>query len=342
VNAQFIKNTKAKFYQNEELVLSKYAFKSIKYFNPSSELDDDIRLCFQKDKDKIIYSKAFRRLKGKTQVFLFPIGDHYRTRLTHTLEVAQISRSVSRALFLNEDLSEAIALGHDLGHTPFGHLGEKVLASIISFSHYLQSKKIAENLNLSHEVVEGIFKHSKGKGPILDDNLNRYASTLEAQLVRVADIIAYLNHDLDDAYRAGLINLIPENITKVLGKTSKERYASMINDLIYSTNEAISSDFKNKIKRVYLSAGILTAMDNLRDFLYNEVYENKLILKDYDKIYRIIDSLFNYYYKNPDEISELIKNDEQSIEIKICDYISGMTDSYAINTYKNLFLPKQW
>jgi len=335
----FIKDIKLTLYKNENVVLSKYATKSPVEENNNT---DDFRLCFQKDKDKIIYSKAFRRLKGKTQVFLFPIGDHYRTRLSHTLEVTQISRTVSRALFLNEDLTEAISLGHDLGHTPFGHLGEKVLASIISFTHYMQSKKIAESLNLSTEVVEGIFKHSKGKGPILDDNLNRYAATLEAQVLRVSDIIAYLNHDLDDAFRAGILNSIPEDISKILGKTSKERYSNMINDLIYNTKQAMDNDFKNKIKRVYLSNSIIDAMDSLRDFLYKEVYENKLILKDYAKIHRIINSLFEYYLKNPNEILEPIKKDEQSLETKIIDYISGMTDSFAVNTYKNLFLPKQW
>lgn len=349
---QDVKSFKQNLYLFEEKILNSYALKTIdskgRLIKEDSDDEQDIRLAFQKDRDRIIHSKAFRRLKGKTQVFLFPIGDHYRTRLTHTLEVSQISRSIARALFFNEDLTEAIALGHDLGHTPFGHLGEKALAEILGgeFSHYLQSKRIAEHLNLSVEVIDGIFKHSKGKGPILDDNLDRYSGTLEGQIVRVSDIIAYLNHDIDDAQRAGLIKEddIPVNVAKVLGVGSKARYTSMVNDIIFNTGTMIDSCFNGKKRRLYMSEAVLNAMDELRNFLYIEVYENKVILADYGKIKNLFSSLFDYYYNNP-EI--MFKNMDvtvpyDTLENIVCDYISGMTDNFSLMTYKNLFLPKQW
>lgn len=345
----FTNKIKNKLNEFENKYLCAYAQKSADSAGRAiKDIDElDIRLPYQKDKDKIIHSKAFRRLKGKTQVFLFPIGDHYRTRLTHTLEVASISRIVARALFLNEDLAEAVALGHDLGHTPFGHLGEKALSNIVGgFSHYEQSKRIAEYLNLSYEVIDGIYKHSKGKGPILDDNIHRFAGTIEGQIVRVADIIAYLNHDIDDAIRAGLItqNMIPKKIIKVLGTSIKDRYTTMINDLVFSTQEKIENNFSDSIKRVHMSSEVILAMQELRNFLFHEVYENKIILSDYAKILNICEKLFEHFYKEPElmlqnmELTELY----DKLEIVICDYISGMTDNFAITTYKNLFLPNQW
>lgn len=347
-----VKSFKQNLYLYENKILNSHAQKTInskgRLLIEDADDDNDIRLAFQKDRDRIIHSKAFRRLKGKTQVFLFPIGDHYRTRLMHTLEVSQISRTIARALFFNEDLTEAIALGHDLGHTPFGHLGEKALAEIIGgdFSHYLQSKRIAEHLNLSIEVIDGIFKHSKGKGPILDDNIDRYSGTLEGQIVRVSDIIAYLNHDIDDAERAGLIKEadIPKNVSKVLGVGSKARYTSMVNDLIFRTAVVLDNNFNAKEKRLYMSEAVLNSMDELRDFLYKEVYENKIIIADYNKIKNIFSSLFDYYYNNPNIMftNMEITIPYDTLESIVCDYISGMTDNFSLLTYKNLFLPKQW
>ena len=313
--------------------------RSIQEVNYSGEF----RLCFQRDRDRIIHSKPFRRLKGKTQVFMYPIGDHFRTRLTHTLEVAQISRTIARALALNEDLVEAVALGHDLGHTPFGHFGERALANIVpgGFHHAKQSERIVQRMNLSLEVCDGVARHSKGKGPILDDNVDRFASTLEGQIVRVADIIAYLNHDLDDAARAGMIkkDSIPLEISKILGTTPKERITVMVYDAIWSTSKVMEKGFDSGIKRIHMSSQIMEAMSGLRAFLFQHVYEDAKIMEDYKKIYEICSKFFGYFTKNTDDLSRRMQIKElyDSPERVAVDYISGMTDKFAFDLYDELF-----
>jgi len=310
----------------------------------SASSGNDFRLSFQRDRDRIIHSKAFRRLKGKTQVFLSPIGDHYRTRLTHTLEVSQISRTVARALNLNEDLTEAVALGHDLGHAPFGHFGERALNDIVpgGFHHAKQSERIAKKMNLTPEVCEGIAKHSKGKGPILDDNMSRYCSTLEGQIVRVADIIAYVNHDLDDAVRAGLISRddLPANITSFIGKTPKENMTIMVSDVIISTFEEIKKNYDGVNKRIYMTGEIISAIDSLRAYLFEHVYEEKKVIADFNKVFDVCSFLFKYFVNNPDKLLKEIDKKElyDSVEKVASDYISGMTDNYALNFYKTLMI----
>jgi dGTPase len=348
---KFSKNIRNILEEKEKSSLSPYAQLSAKSKGRSiCPLDDskEFRLCYQRDKDRIIHSKPFRRLKGKTQVFLFPIGDHYRTRLSHTLEVSQISRTIARALNLNEDLTEAIALGHDLGHTPFGHFGERVLNAIIpgGFHHAVQSERIAKQMNASLEVCEGIAKHSKGKGPILDDNMSRFCSTLEGQIVRVADIIAYVNHDLDDALRAGLVSKkdIPASITKVLGTNTKEKLSTMIGDLIVNTSDKMENDFDGFMKRIYMSESIIKAIDDLRSFLFEHVYEENSVSEDFNKIFDLCASLYNFFVNNPEKLIQQMGIDELYDDISniTTDYISGMTDHYALNLYKYIFLPRGW
>jgi len=302
--------------------------------------DAEFRLCYQRDRDRIIHSKAFRRLKGKTQVFLAPRDDHYRTRLTHTLEVAQISRTVARALALNEDLVEAVALGHDLGHTPFGHFGEHSLNKVVpgGFHHAKQSERIAKRMNLTAEVCDGIAKHSKGKGPILDDNISRFAKTLEGQIVRVADIIAYVNHDIDDAIRASIIrrNEVPSRILKVIGATSKENMTIMVTDLIVNTYEQMERGFPTGVKRVYMSSEIIDTLGELRTFLFSKVYEDKRVVEELNKVLDVCTSLYKFFVSNPDKLKERLGLEKfyDSIENVAADYISGMTDAYAVSSYK--------
>lgn len=307
------------------------------------ESEDDIRTAFQRDRDRIIHSKAFRRLKHKTQVFFSPQGDHYRTRLTHVLEVAQIARTIARALRLNEDLTEAIALGHDLGHTPFGHAGEAILREIFpgGFEHYEQSLRVVdflekngEGLNLTFEVRDGILKHSKGKeGQILSDA----PVTLEGQIVRIADIIAYLNHDLDDSIRAGIIkfNDIPSSFIKILGDRHSKRIDTMVRDIIFST---IKTDFE-KIK---MSKEIEETIYKLRDFLFDKVYYNELIKSEFKKAKYILQSLYEYYFENPHLIFGDFIPSEEEIHRSVCDFIAGMTDRYALYTFEKIFMPKSW
>lgn len=289
-----------------------------------------IRTDFQRDKDRIIYSKAFRRLKHKTQVFIAPEGDHYRTRLTHTLEVSQIARTVARALRLNEDLAEAIALGHDLGHTPFGHIGEKILNEVYSegFKHNEQSLRVVdvlEDLNLTWETRDGIVNHSGAN----------MASTLEGQIVKFADRIAYVNHDIDDAERAGLIDDfdLPEECVNILGTTSSSRIDTMVNDIVKT------SSGKNIIS---MSEDVYKAMWDLRQFMFDRVYLASRAKTEEIKAGSIIKWLYYYFMENtlelPDEFkSMLLKTGNERV---ICDYIAGMTDRYAINKFKELFIPE--
>jgi dGTPase len=308
------------------------------------EREGEIRTCFQRDRDRIIHSKAFRRLKHKTQVFLAPKGDHYRTRLTHTLEVSQIARTIARALRLNEDLTEAIALGHDLGHTPFGHAGEEVLREIYpgGFDHYRQSLRVVDTieknghgLNLTFEVRDGIVKHSKGKGKIFLSPAK--GETLEGQLVRVSDIIAYVNHDLDDAMRAGVLRRsdIPSEFFNI-GTSQAKRIDSMVKDVIYST-------MAGDIKDIKMSRGMKKITYSLRDFLYKNIYEGEVTKREFKKAKKILTDLYNYYLEHVDEaVKEMPRENPNNRERVVCDFIAGMTDRFAIMTYERIFLPQPW
>lgn len=311
------------------------------------EKDDDIRTCFQRDRDRIIHSKAFRRLKHKTQVFLAPQGDHYRTRLTHVLEVSQIARTIAKALRYNEDLVEAIALGHDLGHTPFGHAGEAILREIHpnGFDHYKQSLRVVDllekdgqGLNLTLEVRDGILKHSKGKGLIIPESNKSKPITREGEIVRVSDIIAYVNHDLDDAIRAGVIKAtdVPHEITKHVGDGYSKRIDTMVRDVIDVT-------LKLENSRIGMSDKISFAIYSLRDFLYEKVYESERIIKEFNKAKGILSSLYEYYFEHIEEIcKDKIPSDKIRRHKIVCDFIAGMTDSFALMTYERLFLPQRW
>lgn len=311
------------------------------------EKEGEIRTCFQRDRDRIIHSKTFRRLKHKTQVFLAPKGDHYRTRLTHVLEVSQIGRTVARALRLNEDLTEAIALGHDLGHTPFGHAGEAVLREIHpgGFDHYKQSLRVVdflerngEGLNLTHEVRNGIVKHSKGKGLIIPDAPGEKAETLEGLAVRVSDIIAYVNHDLDDALRAEVIRKtdIPKDIIRVLGDNHSRRIDTMVKDVIYHS-------LRNDLAELAMSEEVSAATYRLRDFLYERVYESTKIMGEFMKAKKILSDLYGYYLEHIEEVFRDIPAEKKLNRHRmVCDFVAGMTDRFAMATYERLFLPQQW
>jgi len=303
------------------------------------------RTPFQRDRDRIIHSKSFRRLKHKTQVFLTPFGDHYRTRLTHTLEVSQIGRTIAKALRLNEDLTEAIALGHDLGHTPFGHAGEKILSELLSkgFTHQEQSLRVVEKLeyegkglNLTYEVLDGISRHSKGRGKIFNPNRQGLPSTLEGQIVRVSDVIAYVNHDIDDAIRAGVIQPkdIPPRLISVLGKYHAFRIDRMVMDVI-------EASLKSNLDCIAMSQEILETMTELRDFLYERVYFNPHSKKELQKTEKILTDLYEYILENPgDYIKSYPPGD--SLEKRAGDFIAGMTDLYALRLFEKLFFPRSW
>jgi dGTPase len=311
------------------------------------EGEDPIRPAFQRDRDRIIHCKAFRRLKHKTQVFFAPEGDHYRTRLTHTLEVSQIARSIAKVLRLNEELTEAIALGHDLGHTPFGHAGERVLQQLVpgGFEHYEQSLRIVDvlendgqGLNLTWEVRDGIARHSKGKYgvPVGADAAHR-ASTIEGQIARVADIVAYVNHDIDDAVRAGLMRLedLPKERTDVLGRTSSQRIGRMVTDVVLRTLEA-------NLTEVRMSDEVLEATVGLRSFLFDAVYENEIATAEFKKAAGILGGLWEKVRERPKEFLDQRTIDNEGLDVAAKDFVAGMTDRYAVNLYEQLFIPKPW
>jgi dGTPase len=311
-----------------------------------------IRTAFQVDKDRILFSNAFRRLKLKTQVFLNPSGDEYRTRLTHTLEVAQIARTISRAMFLNEDLAEAIALGHDLGHTPFGHGGETVLKEIFSeaFSHQAQSLRVVQilensgkGLNLTYEVRDGILRHSKGYGKIMPDDPSELPITLEGRVVRVADIMAYLNHDLDDAIRSGVVKAsqIPDQCVKLLGRAHDERVTAMMTDLITHSRAENSELILNMSDRVF------GAMTELRQFLYEKVYRSPRVHNEFIKAKKIMSELFAHFLEHENLLSRELEKmclpavgaNGASKERLACDLLACMTDRYALSLYARTFFP---
>jgi dGTPase len=299
------------------------------------EPQDALRTCYQRDRDRIVHSKAFRRLKHKTQVFVAPEGDHYRVRLTHTLEVSQIARTAARALRLSEDLTEAIALGHDLGHTPFGHLGEQALSPFLGkpFRHNEQSLRVVDHLendgaglNLTWEVRDGILNHPWSMPE---------PATAEAWVVRLADRIAYVNHDIDDAIRAGVLRDtdLPEGPLRVLGRTHAERINTLVSDLVAASEEP---------EQVRLSDEVFRALDELRDFMFANVYLAPGARSEQDKAIGVIRSLFSHYLDHPDEVPEEYHRAPGDLPTRVADYIAGMTDRYALRVYEQLFLPQGW
>ena len=297
-----------------------------------------LRTCFSRDRDRIIHSKAFRRLKHKTQVFLSPTGDHYRTRLTHTLEVSQISRTIARGLGLNEDLTEAIALGHDLGHTPFGHAGERALDAVssIPFRHNEQSARVAaklERLNLTYEVLDGMAGHTGDKLP----------DTFEGQVVRLSDRIAYINHDIDDALRGGIIREqdLPEAVTAVLGHSHGDRINTLVLGVV---DHSLNNDQVSLCPGITIDPQVGNAMDTLRAFMFEKVYTGSKAKTEEAKAERLMQRLFRHFLENPEQIPAefLPVIQEEGIERAVLDYLAGMTDTYVVNLYKEIYLPKGW
>jgi dGTPase len=312
-----------------------------------AEREDDVRPAFQHDRDRIIHSKAFRRLKHKTQVFFAPAGDHYRTRLTHTLEVSQIARTVAKVLRLHEELTEAIALGHDLGHTPFGHAGERVLDALVpgGFRHYEQSLRIVDvlendgqGLNLSWEVRDGIGRHSKGKqGSPVGLDPEKRSATLEGQIMRVADLIAYVNHDIDDAVRAGVLRAddLPRDAVAVLGETSSARIAQMVKDVVVETQAA-------ELAEIRMSEAVLQATLAMRAFLFDAVYENETATAEFKKATGILGGLWEKVRERPGELLDSRIVEAEGLDAAARDFLAGMTDRFAVSLYERLFIPKPW
>lgn len=325
------------FLEREKETLSEYAFLT----SNTRGREHPSKLCenrteFQKDRDKIIHSQSFRRLMHKTQVFLAPVGDHYRTRMTHTLEVTQIARIIARALRLNEDLTEAAALGHDLGHTPFGHAGEYALQQCYDpeFSHFRQSLRVVEKLenegkglNLTWEVRDGILNHTG----------SHMASTLEGVIVKYADRIAYINHDIDDARRAGILEIknIPTWITDVLGEEHSQRINTLVTSIIKASKD------KNEIS---MEPEVYDAMSALRSFLFERVYLNPVAKSEEGKAKELLMRLFEYYVNDPDRMPRFYRErcEAEGVERCACDFVAGMTDRYAIDRYSELYVPRVW
>jgi dGTPase len=311
------------------------------------EPEDDVRPAFQRDRDRIVHCKAFRRLKHKTQVFFAPAGDHYRTRLTHTLEVSQIARTIAKVLRLHEELTEAIALGHDLGHTPFGHAGERVLDRLVpgGFNHYEQSLRIVDvlendgaGLNLSWEVRDGIAKHSKGKsGAPVGAPTGSRAGTIEGQIIRVADLIAYVNHDIDDAVRAGLLQEVdvPPELVQALGQTSSARIGTLVKDVVHET-------LSGGISEIRMSPGILDAVLRLRSFLFDAVYENTIATAEFRKAADILSGLWEKIRERPEALLDPKTVESEGLDVATKDFLAGMTDRYAIRLFEQFFVPKPW
>ncbi|MCK7484443.1 MAG: deoxyguanosinetriphosphate triphosphohydrolase [Bacillus subtilis] len=328
INFSDIKNWRVEFEKKylNELAAKSYLSKGRK----KEEQSCSVRTEFQRDRDRILHSKAFRRLKHKTQVFISPQGDHYRTRMTHTLEVSQIARTIAMALKLNEDLTEAISLGHDLGHTPFGHTGEEVLNKLLTegFRHNEQSVRVVsiiEDLNLTAETLDGILNHTGKTAPY----------TLEGQIVKIADRVAYLNHDIDDAIRAGIIGQedLPKDCIAFLGSSTNERITAMVKDLIINSYE------KDKIS---MSGECYDAMIRLRAWMFKNVYIGSPAKAEESKAIKVITELFHYYISNYEYVERISKNKSDTPERIVADYIAGMTDRYAVQQYLNKFIPSSW
>jgi len=362
----------------EETILSRYAARSSQALRKRWEKPCNIRTSFQRDRDRILYSKAFRRLMHKTQVFIAPEGDHYRTRLTHTLEVSQIARTIARALKLNEDLTEAISLGHDLGHAPFGHAGESALNILMKkytgrgFHHSLQSLRVVDylerdgGLNLTLEVRNGIVSHTKGRSDLDGPAVFEEPETLEAETVRVSDRLAYINHDIDDAIRAGIIRQedLPQKAVELFGHGISQRVNTMVLDIVHSSWEK---------HHVTMSKRISDGIKILKDFMFNNVYTNSPAKEEEYKAFFIIQQLFEHFMRNPGIIPPVIVErgggkglryapykpwkyvktesvpieymDEQDRKFRaqaVCDYIAGMTDRYAVAIHSELFIPRNW
>src|SRR5689334_12907196 len=312
-----------------------------------AEREDDVRPAYQRDRDRIVHSKAFRRLKHKTQVFFAPAGDHYRTRLTHTLEVSQIARTIAKVLRLHEELTEAIALGHDLGHTPFGHAGERVLSDLVpgGFNHYEQSLRIVDvlendrlGLNLTWEVRDGIARHSKGKhGMPVGAPPEHRASTIEGQVARVADIVAYVNHDIDDAVRAGIIREedLPASAVDVLGTSSSQRINTMVTDVVHQSLDGGLSEIR-------MSEPVLNALVALRSFMFDAVYENEVATAEFGKATGILGGLWDKVRQRPEDFLDLRTVEKEGIDVAAQDFLAGMTDRYAVRLFEQLFIPKPW
>lgn len=326
------------FEKREHEILSEFAaFSDQSRGRDVPEEESDIRTAYQRDRDRVIHSKAFRRLKHKTQVFLAPYGDHYRARLTHTLEVSQIARTISKALRCNDDLTEAIALAHDIGHTPFGHVGERALSSVsgMQFAHNVHGVRVVEvlekdgeGLNLTWEVRDGILNHKTSLTP----------ATLEGDIVRISDKIGYINHDIDDGIRAGVLTEegLPRECTDVLGHSTRDRIDRMITDLIKNSMGS---------PRVKMSEESWNALMNLRKYMFENLYTNPVVKREERKAFEIIRILYEYFMDNPEEMPEefvtFIHNGEDKSVI-VCDYIAGMTDNYAVETFQNLYIPHSW
>jgi dGTPase len=335
--------------EQREAFLSRFAARSTR--SRGRERPEEIslvRLEFQRDRDRIIHSKSFRRLKHKTQVFIAPAGDHYVTRLTHTLEVAQIARTIARALNLNEDLTEAIALGHDLGHTPFGHSGEEALAELLpeGFSHNEQSLRVVEclerggqGLNLTWEVRDGILHHSKSREGVLAGS-DELPSTLEGQIARVADTVAYLNHDIADAIRAGLLTDadLPEGVRRVLGSGHSQRINTLVCDIVDQSWAATGLLGDGSDPRIGMSAEVLAATDELREFMFQRVYLWETAQREAVGAKRVVGFLFQYYLAHPEEITSDFALPADQPPRRAADYIAGMTDTFAVDLARRLGL----
>jgi dGTPase len=311
------------------------------------EDEDPIRPAYQRDRDRVVHCKAFRRLKHKTQVFFAPTGDHYRTRLTHTLEVSQIARTIAKVLRLHEELTEAIALGHDLGHTPFGHAGERVLNDLVpgGFNHYEQSLRIVDllenegrGLNLTWEVRDGIAKHSKGKrGAPVGVDPGKRSATLEGQIARVADLIAYVNHDVDDAARAGLLQEadLPRAAVAVLGRSPSERIGRMVTDVVTETLAGGYSELR-------MSAEVLEATLLLRSYLFEAVYENETSTAEFRKAAGILGGLWERLREPPARLLDARTVEQEGVDAACRDFLAGMTDRYAVSLYEQFYIPRPW
>lgn len=330
----------------EDTVLAPYAQRSsLSLGRRDREAESDVRTAYQRDRDRIVHANAFRRLRGKTQVFIAPAGDHYATRLSHALEVAQIARVLARALRLNEDLAEAIALAHDLGHAPFGHAGQAALDNLLGggYRHDEQSLRVVEyierggrGLNLTAEVLDGIRTHRKPRHDLMGTTVGS-STTLEAELVRIADAVAYINHDADDAVRAGIIEAVdlPGEATMILGDRRSQRINTVVRDVV---RESLG------LPRIVISSATLAALNLLRDYLFREVYTNPVVKREAERAQWVVRELFRYFTERPEALPAEYRDDprREGVPRRVADYIAGMTDSFAIHLYEQLFVPKMW